>query len=143
MCGGHVRRQYPQGKNVTFFFAVLNSCPRMNADLIFARLSAHPILRGLTLDGVVTLTRLTSHLKRDILQPQSISESNPNVPPAILPQPIAMFLSASMDIPIDAMDDCWAIFQDYVWKMPVAPLTSEDYQLFKHHGWEYGLSAYN
>ena len=48
-----------------------------------------------------------------------------------------------MDIPIDAMDDCWAIFQDYVWEMPVAPLTSEDYQLFKHHGWEYGLSAYN
>ena len=115
----------------------------MNADLIFARLSAHPILRGLTLDGVVTLTRLASHLKCDILQPQSISESNPNVPPAILPPPIAMFLSASMDIPIDAMDDCWAIFQDYVWEMPVALLTSEDYQLFKHHGWEYGLSAYN
>ena len=113
----------------------------MNSVLIFARLNAHPILRGLTLDGVVTLTRLASHLKRDILQPQSISESNPNVPPAILPQPIALFLSASMGIPIDTMDDCWAIFQDYVWEMPVAPLTSEDYQLFRHHGWEYGLSC--
>ena len=75
----------------------------MNADLIFARLSAHPILRGLTLDGVVTLTRLASHLKRDILQPQSISESNPNVPPAILPLPIAMFLSASIGIPINVI----------------------------------------
>lgn len=113
----------------------------MNAVLIFAKLSAHPILQDLTLDGVVTLTRLASHLKRDILQPQSISESNPNVPPAILPQPIVMFISASMGIPIDAIDDCWAIFQDYVWEMPVAPLTYEDYQLFKHHGWEYGLSC--
>jgi hypothetical protein len=70
-----------------------------------------------------------------------MSESNPDVPPANLPQPIAMFLSASMGIPIDAMDDCWAIFQDYVWEMPETPLTLEDYQLFKHHGWEYGLSC--
>jgi len=113
----------------------------MNVVAVFQGLSAHPVLRYLTLDGIFTLTRLTSHLKRDILQPQSINESNPDIAPTILPQPIAMFLSAAIGIPIDTMDECWAIFQDYVWEMPLAPLTSDDYQLFKCYGWQYGLSC--
>ncbi|KIK00710.1 hypothetical protein K443DRAFT_597631 [Laccaria amethystina LaAM-08-1] len=44
------------------------------------KLQAHPVLRHLTLDGVVTFTRLTSHLKRDSLQPQPIPQSNPSIP---------------------------------------------------------------
>jgi len=113
----------------------------MNAAAIFERLNAHPILKCITLDGVVTLTRLASHLKRDILQPQSIPETNPDIAPTILPQPIVLFLSAAIGIPIDIMDECWEIFRDYIWDMPLAPLTHEDYQLFKHHGWQYGLSC--
>ena len=37
---------------------------------VLEKLKAHPVLRYLTLDSVVTFTRLASHLKRDILQPQ-------------------------------------------------------------------------
>lgn len=115
----------------------------MNTAVIFEKLNAHPILQYITLDGVVTLMRLASHLKRDILQPQSIPESNSNIAPTILPQPIGFFLSAAIGIPIDIMDECWEIFRDYVWDMPLAPLTHEDYWLFKHHGWQYGLSYVN
>jgi len=82
--------------------------------------------------------------KGDILHPQEISKSNPNIAPTILPQPIEIFLSAAIGIPIDMMDDCWAwaIFYDYVWEMPLTPLTSEDYQrVFKHHVWKYGFSC--
>ena len=56
----------------------------MNAAVIFEKLNAHPILQYITLDGVVTLMRLASHLKRDILQPQSIPESNSNIAPTII-----------------------------------------------------------
>jgi len=65
---------------------------------VLEKLKAHPVLRYLTLDGVVTFTRLASHLKRDILQPQPISESNPSLVPAILPQPIISFLGASLGL---------------------------------------------
>jgi hypothetical protein len=103
-------------------------------------LRMHPVLRYLTLDGLVTFTRLASHLKRDILQPQRISESNPAVAPAVLPQPIVNFLGAALGIPTAVMDDCWEILQDYVWETPIMALTSVDLQLFKRFGWPCGLS---
>ena len=104
------------------------------------KLKAHPVLRHLTLEGVVTFTRLASHLKRDILQPQPIPQSDPSTPPAVLPPPITKFLGASLGISTDVIDDCWDILQDYVWETPVLPLTLGDFQLFKHFGWPCGLS---
>ena len=107
---------------------------------VLEKLKSHPVLRYLTLDGIVTFTRLASHLKRDILQPQPISKSNPSIAPAVLPQPIINFLGTSLGISTDVVDDIWDILQDYVWGIPVMPLTSGDFQLFKHFGWPCGLS---
>lgn len=104
------------------------------------KLKEHPVLRHLSLDGVVTFTRLASHLKRDILQPQPIPQSNPSIPPAVLPPPITNFLGASLGMSTDDIDDCWDILQDYVWEIPVVPLSSTDFHLFKQFGWPCGLS---
>ena len=107
---------------------------------LLAQLQAHPILRYLTLDGVTTLVRLITHLKRDILQPQPINESNPTNAPTVLPQPIARFLGEALSIPVEVMDNCWTILRGYSWEMPTIPLMQEDYDLFKQWGWQYGLS---
>jgi hypothetical protein len=40
----------------------------------------HEILKDITFEAVITFSRLVSNLKRDILQPQSITESDPEVP---------------------------------------------------------------
>jgi hypothetical protein len=57
----------------------------------------------LTLDGITTFVRLITHLKRDILQPQPINESNPTNTPTILPQRIATFLGKALSIPVEDM----------------------------------------
>jgi hypothetical protein len=54
------------------------------ATSVLEKLKVHPALQYLTLDGLTTFTRLASHLKRDILQPQPVCESNPAIAPAIL-----------------------------------------------------------
>jgi hypothetical protein len=73
---------------------------------LLVQLQAHPILRYLTLDGLTTFVRLITHLKRDILHPQPINESNPTNAPAVLPQAITKFLAKALSIPIEVMDDC-------------------------------------
>lgn len=110
---------------------------------LLAQLRRHPILRYLTLDGITTLVRLTTHLKREILQPQPINSSNPTVAPSILPQPIAVFLGRALSIPVEVMDDCWSILREYAWEMPTTPLMREDYDAFKQFGWPCGLSEYS
>jgi hypothetical protein len=107
---------------------------------LLAQLQTHPILRYLTLDGITTFVRLITHLKRDILQPQPINESNPTNAPTVLPQPIASFLGKALSIPVEVMDDCWTILRSYSWEMPVTPLMQDDYDLFKQWGWQCGLS---
>ena len=107
---------------------------------VLEKLKAHPVLQYLTLGGLSTFTRLASRLKRDILQPQPICESDPGIAPAVLPQPIVNFLGAVLGISADIVDDCWEILQDYVWETPVLPLAAEDFYLFKHFGWSCGLS---
>jgi hypothetical protein len=93
----------------------------MNAILLLDKISTHPVLQYFTLDGICTLTRLAGHLKKDILQPQSILQSNPNVPPLHLPGPILAFLASSLGIPLDAMHDCWDIMKEHMWWMPITP----------------------
>jgi hypothetical protein len=62
---------------------------------LLAQLQKHPILRYLTLDRITTLVRLITNLKREILQPQPINDSNPAIAPAILPQIMTMTLAAA------------------------------------------------
>ena len=107
---------------------------------LLAQLQAHPILRFLTLDGITTFVRLITHLKRDILLPQPIDESNPTNAPSVLPQAIAEFIGRALSIPVEVMDNCWTILRDYAWEMPTMPLMREDYDLFKRWGWQCGLS---
>lgn len=106
---------------------------------LLAQLQAHPALCYLTLDSITTFVRLIAHLKRNILQPQPINESNPADAPTILPQPIARFLGNALSIPVEVMDDCWTILRGYAWEMPTMPLMQEDYDLFKQWGWQCGL----
>jgi hypothetical protein len=81
------------------------------------------MLQYLTLDGICTLTRLAGHLKQDILPPQSIPQSNPNVPPLHLPRPILTFLASSLGIPLDAMLEIW----DAGYKLGVTTDTDMDF----------------
>ncbi|KAF8957605.1 hypothetical protein BDZ97DRAFT_1669810 [Flammula alnicola] len=113
----------------------------MNTVYLLANLSRHAVLCHLTLDGIVTFTRFASHLKRDILQPQPINESNPATPPACLPEHILTFLGTALGIPLNAMDDCWNILKEHVWEMPLTPLMDEDYETFKYFGWPLGITA--
>ncbi|KAF8964864.1 hypothetical protein BDZ97DRAFT_2001574 [Flammula alnicola] len=103
--------------------------------------SLYPPFQYLTLDGLVTFTRLASHLKRVILQPQPIQQSNPATPPSHLPEPVLIFLGTALGIPLYAMADCWNILREHVWEMPLTPLMDDDYQLFKHFGWPHGITA--
>ncbi|KAF8805960.1 hypothetical protein BYT27DRAFT_7016056, partial [Phlegmacium glaucopus] len=84
---------------------------------------------------------LAGHLKRDILQPQPIHESDPDNPLLHLPGPILTFLASSLGIPLDAMGDCWGIMRENIWGMPLTPLIGNDYSLFKFFGWPLGINA--
>ena len=129
-------RRYEISTNQYYRFHILS----MAAVDLFERLQRHPVLCSITLDGIVTFARLVGHIKRDILQPQPINDSDPNFAPDFLPDSVAAFLGTALGIPLDVMDQCWDIFSQYVWMMPCQPLTSEDYRLFKIYGWEHGLS---
>ena len=96
----------------------------------------HPVLQYLNLDGVGAFIRLASRLKCDILQPQPIPQINPLLVPAVLPQPVTIFLGIPLGMSTDVIDDCWGILQNYVQEIPVLPLTSRDFQLYKHFGCE-------
>ncbi|KAF8161529.1 hypothetical protein B0H34DRAFT_781972 [Crassisporium funariophilum] len=108
---------------------------------VLERLKAHHILRYLTLDGICPFACLASNLKREILQPQTICESNPAIAPAILPEHVHTFLGKALGIPLEVMDECWDILGDHVWEMPPMPLMVEDHRLFKVFGWPCGLTA--
>ena len=110
--------------------------PILHATNVLEKLEVHPILQYLNLDGVGAFTRLVSHLNRDILQPQPIPQINPLLAPAVLLQPVTNFLGISLEMSTDVIGDCWGILQNYVQEIPVLPLTSRDFQLFKHFGCE-------
>jgi len=104
------------------------------------QLKGHAMLQGISLSVLMTLARLTPHLKHDILQPQSICQSDPEYTPDKLPASISSFLSDALQIPDEHVHDYWSLLKDYIWNMPTTPLSSKDYTLFKENGWVYGIS---
>lgn len=90
----------------------------------------HPTLKGLTLEGIVLFSRLASHLKRDILQPQPLVESNHEAAPTQLPSSILTFLATCIEIPLEDIAELWNILKDHIWNLSRAPLHAEDYLLF-------------
>ncbi|EDQ99871.1 uncharacterized protein LACBIDRAFT_334609 [Laccaria bicolor S238N-H82] len=92
------------------------------------QLKGHAVLQEIFLSALMTFAQLTSHLKCDVLQPQSICQSDPEHAPDKLPASISSFLSDTL------------LLKDYIWNMPTTALSSKDYTLFKEHGWVYGIS---
>lgn len=104
------------------------------------QLKGHAVLQGISLSDLMILTRLTSHLKHDILQPQGTCQSGPEYTPDKLLASISIFLSDALRIPEENIHYYWSLLNNYVWNMPTTPLSSEDYTLFKEHGCVYGIS---
>ncbi|KAF8811761.1 hypothetical protein BYT27DRAFT_7231609 [Phlegmacium glaucopus] len=86
---------------------------------------------------LLTFIRLAGHIKRDILQPQSIEQSNSSVAPNKLSDSPRSFFSAALGIPFNHIPYFWTALKDFIWAMPITPLSKDDYLLFKEHGWEY------
>ena len=103
-------------------------------------LQQHTYLHSLTLNDISCYARLVSHLKRDILQPQPLDQSNIDKPPDILPPSIVYFLNKALQIPLKSVQDSWDILKDCLWECEKVPLRKDDYELFKQFGWDRGIS---
>ena len=58
-------------------------------------LERHPVLQKVTLNHVIQYARLICHLKNDILLPQPLKQSDPNIPLDVLPLSIVYFFELS------------------------------------------------
>ncbi|KAF8156683.1 hypothetical protein B0H34DRAFT_783090 [Crassisporium funariophilum] len=103
-------------------------------------LQNHPVLRKLTLNKVIQYARLIGHLKNNILLPQPLEQSNPKVPPDVLPLSLVEFLSLALNIEPKSIQDSWDILKYYVWECKTVPLTCEDFELFREFGWSRGIT---
>jgi hypothetical protein len=101
-------------------------------------------LRYLTFSQVSMFIRLSSRLKRDILQPQPIEDTIPHCPPTALPPSVSEFLSDALGIPLQDILVCWDLLKKDVWEAQVSEdIKQDDLRLFKEHGHRRGLSAYS
>jgi len=102
-------------------------------------LERHPVLQKLTLNDVVQYARIIGHLKNDILLPQPLEQSDPNVPPDVFPLSLVEFLSLALKIEKMFIQDSWDILKYYVWECATVPLIYEDFELFREFGWPRGI----
>jgi len=79
-------------------------------------LQKHPALWKFALNGVVQYTRFVGHLRSDVLLPQLLEQTNPDVPPDVLPLGIVEFLSLALNIKQEFIQDSWDILKYYVWE---------------------------
>lgn len=107
--------------------------------IILLRLATHPLLQSLTLEQVTTFVQLGSLLKRDIQQPQPVSQTGATAPD-VLPPSVSQFLANAVGIPLECMDYCWDVLKDEVWESLEMPATTHDEDLFRLYGWKVGLS---
>ena len=89
-------------------------------------LERHPVLRKLTLNDVVQYARIIGHLKNDILLPQPLEQSDPDV----FPLSLVEFLSLALKIEQQFIQDSWDILKYYVWEWATVPLIYKDFELF-------------
>jgi len=108
---------------------------------MFSEIANHKVLSRLSLDGLTTVMRLIPHLKRDIMQPQTLTQSlDHHIAPAKLSDSFTLFLSGLLGIHSAYTPDLWTIIREEVWDLPIMPLSRADYGLFKEHGWMHGIS---
>jgi hypothetical protein len=85
---------------------------------LFLALLDHPVLRDVTLNGILTFSRLIGALKHNILQLQPLFDSDIEKAPQFLGPAIHGFIAAALGIDDDAMGDLWSLAKDYVWELP-------------------------
>ena len=100
-------------------------------------LERHPVLCKLTLDDVVQYARIVGHLKNDILLPQPLEQTDPNVPSDVFPLSLIEFLSPALNIEQWFIQDSWDVLKYYVWECATVPLIYKDFEpeLFREFGW--------
>ncbi|KAF8804502.1 hypothetical protein BYT27DRAFT_7106728 [Phlegmacium glaucopus] len=113
----------------------------MRLILALQKLQEHTVLRGLSLDDIFQYARLVCHLKTDILLPQPLDQSDPHLPPNVLPLTIAQFLSDALGIQNQYIQDSWDILKYFIWECTTVELTKDDKEAFKHFGWAWGITA--
>ncbi|KAJ7032091.1 hypothetical protein C8F04DRAFT_959374 [Mycena alexandri] len=59
--------------------------------------------------------------------------------PAVLPPTISTFIAAAVGISEAHVSSFW--MRDDIWALPPQALTQEDKELFRKHGWKYGLTS--
>jgi hypothetical protein len=117
----------------------------MSVQDILHMLQEHPELCSLSLQQITTLVRLAARLRRDILLPQPLTQTDDSDPPDCLPESVAIFLSKAVGVPLDCMDLVWELLKDEIWDWPPARgafVSEEDEDLFRLYGWSLGLSKY-
>jgi hypothetical protein len=102
-------------------------------------LKKHAILQKLNLNDPLLYARLIGHLKHDILLPQPLEQSDPAVPPDVLPLSLVEFLSLALKIKHEFIQDSWDIMKYYVWECTTVPLIHKDFELFREFGWSQGI----
>ena len=103
------------------------------------KLQEHDVLRDLDLDVISQYARLVGHLKSDILLPQPLDQTDPMMPPEVLSSSVAGFLSDTLGIEEEYIQDSWDILKFYLWDCQIVALTAEDYDAFKKFGWSRGI----
>ena len=87
--------------------------------------------------------RLLSYLKSDILICQSVDHDDILKAPCVLPPSIVEFLCRALGMPSETIKCIWDLLMDDIWGViPPACVVNEDYEIFKEHGWDLGLSEF-
>ncbi|KAG2130135.1 hypothetical protein BD769DRAFT_1667058 [Suillus cothurnatus] len=109
---------------------------------LFASVQSHMLLAHLSFNNFVTFLCHAKILKEDILQPQPYNVSI-FCAPDFLPQSVAAFLAASLDMLLDIVDVLWSFTKDIVWELPSSTEASaDDVDAFRTYGHELGLTKY-
>lgn len=112
----------------------------MDALPLFDKLIEHQNLSHLSMTTIVDLITRASALKRDIMQPQSLSTPI-DCPPDILPQSVALFLAESFDLSAASVQGFWDVFKVVVWHYPsTEDRKHAEAEAFRDHGHKRGFS---
>lgn len=98
------------------------------------QLEVHPGLHHLlNLDTLNQYSRLVVHMKVDILLPQPLDESHPDMPPKILSPSIVQFLAGALSLTPTDVQTSWDILRTYLWRCQAVPLIPEDFDAAMMH----------
>lgn len=79
-------------------------------------------LNHLSIGQVMSFITRASSVKLDIQLVQP-AQSDHSVAPDVLPPSVAEFLSESVGIPLEHVQECWDLLKGVVWEMPTAQET--------------------